>query len=51
MSDSKYIFITGAASGIGRATAIRFVAEGWMVAAADLDKAGLGSLRSQLGAN
>ncbi len=51
MSDSKYIFITGAASGIGRATAIRFASEGWMVGAADLDEAGLGSLRSQLGAN
>jgi NAD(P)-dependent dehydrogenase (short-subunit alcohol dehydrogenase family) len=50
MSDSKYIFITGAASGIGRATAIRFASEGWKVAAADLDKAGLGTLRSELGA-
>ena len=49
MTDSKYIFITGAASGIGRATAIRFASEGWMVAVADLDKAGLGSLRSELG--
>ena len=51
MTDSKYIFITGAASGIGRATATRFATEGWRVAAADLDKAGLESLRSELGAN
>jgi len=49
MGDNKYIFITGAASGIGRATAIRFASGGWMVAAADPDKAGLGSLRSELG--
>jgi NAD(P)-dependent dehydrogenase (short-subunit alcohol dehydrogenase family) len=51
MSESKYIFITGAASGIGRATAIRYAGEGWKVAAADLDEAGLRSLRSELGAD
>lgn len=33
----KGVFITGAASGIGLATARRFAAEGWLVAAADID--------------
>ena len=51
MGDTRYIFITGAASGIGRATAMRFASEGWMVGAADLDEAGLASLRSELGDN
>jgi NAD(P)-dependent dehydrogenase (short-subunit alcohol dehydrogenase family) len=36
--------ITGAASGIGRATAERFLAEGALVVAADLDGAGLARL-------
>ncbi|MBW2231462.1 MAG: SDR family oxidoreductase [Deltaproteobacteria bacterium] len=49
MSESKYIFITGAASGIGRATANRFASQGWRVGAADLDEAGLASLGSELG--
>ena len=47
----QYIFITGAASGIGRATAKRFADEGWMVAAADLNEAGLESLEAELGGN
>lgn len=33
----KGVFITGAASGIGLATALKFAAEGWRVAAADID--------------
>jgi 2-keto-3-deoxy-L-fuconate dehydrogenase len=33
--------VTGAASGIGRATARRFAAEGWSVVACDVDGAGL----------
>ena len=37
----KRTIITGAASGIGRATARRFAAEGALVLAADLDEAGL----------
>ena len=45
----KTIFITGAASGIGRATAERFAQEGWWIGAADLNTAGLESLRSELG--
>lgn len=45
----RYIFITGAASGIGRATALRFAREGWAVGAFDLDQAGLDSLRTEIG--
>jgi NAD(P)-dependent dehydrogenase (short-subunit alcohol dehydrogenase family) len=33
--------VTGAASGIGRATALRFAAEGWSVVACDVDSDGL----------
>ncbi|MBT7388595.1 MAG: SDR family NAD(P)-dependent oxidoreductase [Gammaproteobacteria bacterium] len=42
------IFITGAASGIGRATALQFHARGWFVGAADVDLAGLESLKADL---
>lgn len=41
--------VTGAASGIGRAIARRFVAEGGRVAAGDIDAAGLESLQTELG--
>lgn len=51
MADTRYIFITGAASGIGRATAERFAAEGWQIGAADLNAAGLADLKQQLGGN
>lgn len=37
----KTIFITGAASGIGRATAQRFAQGGWFVGIADIDEAGM----------
>lgn len=37
----RAIFITGGASGIGRAMAARFAAEGWVVGLADVDAAGL----------
>jgi NAD(P)-dependent dehydrogenase (short-subunit alcohol dehydrogenase family) len=40
-SNSKSIFITGAASGIGRATAQLFAARGWTCGLADLNQAGL----------
>ena len=46
----RAIFITGAASGIGRETAKLFAARGYRVGAADLDEAGLGSLAAELGA-
>lgn len=38
------IFITGAAAGIGKATALRFLAGGWQVGAFDIDAQGLESL-------
>src|ERR1044071_8088586 len=44
------IFITGAAAGIGRATAQRCASQGWFVGAYDMDAAGLDSLKSALGA-
>jgi NAD(P)-dependent dehydrogenase (short-subunit alcohol dehydrogenase family) len=52
----KTVVVTGAASGIGRATALAFAAEGAVVYAADIDAAGLdetlaasnGTIRSQV---
>ena len=43
----RAVFITGAASGIGLASAKRFAAEGWFVGLSDIDAAGL---RAALGA-
>ncbi|WP_428391944.1 SDR family oxidoreductase [Lichenicoccus sp.] len=43
------IFITGAASGMGRATALLFAQKGWLVGAYDLDNAGLASLKAEIG--
>lgn len=43
------IFITGAASGIGRETALLFARRGWRIGAADLDEAGLASLAGEIG--
>ena len=48
MSD-RAVFITGAASGIGRETAKLFGSRGWRVGAADLDEAGLASLAQEIG--
>jgi NAD(P)-dependent dehydrogenase (short-subunit alcohol dehydrogenase family) len=42
------IFITGAASGIGRATARRFAREGWFVGAFDVNADGLKALEAEL---
>ncbi len=39
--EQRTIFITGAASGIGRATAQLFAERGWFVGLADIDQAGL----------
>lgn len=47
--DRATIFITGAAAGIGAATARRFAAGGWFVGLADRDRAGLDRLRTELG--
>jgi NAD(P)-dependent dehydrogenase (short-subunit alcohol dehydrogenase family) len=41
MSARKAIFITGGASGIGRAVAEKFGKEGWFVGLADIDEAGM----------
>jgi len=45
------IFITGAAAGIGRETARLFAKQGWFVGLADRDRAGVESLRGELGAD
>jgi len=45
----KAAFITGAASGIGRATAERFAVEGWWIGAADRNATGLAELQDDLG--
>lgn len=42
--EGKSALVTGAASGIGRATALRLISEGAMVGCLDLDEAGLQSL-------
>ena len=42
------IFITGAASGIGKATALQFFKRGWFVGATDVDEAGLQALKTEL---
>ena len=49
--DRKSIFITGAASGMGKATADLFAAKGWFVGATDVNEAGLKALESEIGAD
>jgi NAD(P)-dependent dehydrogenase (short-subunit alcohol dehydrogenase family) len=51
MQMSKLVFITGAAGGIGRATARRFASAGWQVAVSDVHPQGLEALRKELGKN
>jgi NAD(P)-dependent dehydrogenase (short-subunit alcohol dehydrogenase family) len=48
---TQAIFITGAASGIGRATAKVFAERGWLVGIYDVDEAGLDSLEREIGKN
>ena len=47
----KSIFITGAASGMGRATATLFAEHGWFVGGYDVDTAGLDTLKAEIGAH
>ena len=49
MSDTvPRVFISGAAAGIGRATAVTFARRGYRVGAYDVDLAGLATLREQI---
>lgn len=48
--DDRRILVTGAASGIGQATALRLLDEGAMVVAADVAAAGLAETRAQASA-
>ncbi len=45
----KSIFITGAASGMGRETARLFASNGWFVGCYDVNTAGLGTLEQEIG--
>lgn len=49
MSHLLSAVVSGAASGMGRSVAERFVAEGWAVLAIDVDAAALAATRDQLG--
>jgi NAD(P)-dependent dehydrogenase (short-subunit alcohol dehydrogenase family) len=49
MTRRKTIFITGAASGIGRSTAVFFARKGWFVGAYDVDEQRLASLCEEIG--
>ena len=48
MGNSAAVFITGAAAGIGRATALTFARNGYTVGAYDIDDAGLATLASEI---
>jgi NAD(P)-dependent dehydrogenase (short-subunit alcohol dehydrogenase family) len=47
----KSIFVTGAASGIGRATARLFAEKGWFIGAFDLNAEGLATLTQEIGSD
>ncbi len=49
MSSRQAIFITGAASGMGRETAKLFASKGWLVGATDVNEPGLATLQQELG--
>lgn len=51
MTRRKSIFITGAASGIGRHTVLLFASRGWFVGLADIDTEGLDRLEREIGAD
>lgn len=48
---NKSVFITGAAAGIGRATALNFARKGYTVGGYDIDEVGLQSLAREIDAN
>ena len=48
-TERRAIFITGAASGIGLATAKRFASEGWLVGLSDIDEPGLKTALAAIG--
>lgn len=48
--EDKVALVTGAASGIGRATALRLASEGAAVVCADVDEPGLGETLAKIGA-
>lgn len=48
MGNSATVFITGAAAGIGRATALTFARNGYTVGAYDIDDAGLATLAGEI---
>ena len=47
--DKKCIFITGAASGIGRETALFFAKKGWFTGIVDVNEDGLKQLETKIG--
>ena len=49
MNGNRSIFITGAAAGIGRETALLFAGNGWRVGAVDVDEGGLARLAGDIG--
>jgi NAD(P)-dependent dehydrogenase (short-subunit alcohol dehydrogenase family) len=49
IQDRKSVFITGAASGIGLASAERFASEGWFIGLADIDEPALERAVAQIG--
>jgi len=49
MAERKSIYITGGASGIGRAVALYFAERGWFVGIGDIDDAGMQETVSQIG--
>lgn len=50
-SGRQSIFITGAASGMGRETARLFAGQGWFVGGFDVNETGLSDLQAELGAD
>jgi NADP-dependent 3-hydroxy acid dehydrogenase YdfG len=47
MNNQKFVFVTGAAAGIGRATALSFAKMGYTIGAYDIDEVGLKSLADE----